>query len=136
MGAWAVDAFGNDEACDWAYDLSESKDLSSVESTLSKVLAVGDGYLESPEAIAGIAAAETVARLQGNYGEKNSYTEAVDNWVSHIKIKPSTDLAKKSHAVIDRVLSDSSELLELWQDSEEFDAWKSSVLDIKSRIHV
>jgi hypothetical protein len=136
MGAWAVDAFGNDDACDWANGLSESKDLTLVESTLSKVLAVGDEYLESPEATEGIAAAETVARLQGNFGEKNSYTEEVDKWVSGIKIKTGTELANKAHAVIDRILIEPSELLELWQDSDDFDAWKASVLNVKSRIHV
>ncbi len=30
MGAWAVDSFGNDTACDWAYGLEEVSDLSLV----------------------------------------------------------------------------------------------------------
>jgi hypothetical protein len=136
MGTWAVDAFGNDDACDWACGLEETKDLSFIDKTLSKVLAGGEDYLEAPDACEGIAAAEVVARLQGKYGERNSYTEVIDNWVAEVKIKPTADINKKAHAVLDRVLSESSELLELWQDSGELDTWRKSVLDIKSRISV
>lgn len=136
MGAWAIDAFGNDDACDWACELEETDDLSFIDHTLSKALAIDTDYLEAPDASEGIAAAEVVARLQGNFGERNSFTEAVDSWVSESNLKPTSNLNKKAHAVLDRVLSEPSELLELWQESDEFNSWKASVLDIKSRIAI
>lgn len=61
MGTGALDTFGNDDACDWAYELLESRDLSIVENALEKVSAAGGVYLESTEATEGFAAAETVA---------------------------------------------------------------------------
>ena len=50
MGAWDTDSFGNDTACDWAYTLEGSNDLSLVESTIDNVLEAGDDYLEAPDA--------------------------------------------------------------------------------------
>jgi hypothetical protein len=136
MGCWAIDAFGNDDAADWAYGLEERSDLSLVESTLDKVLAVGNGeYLEAPYATEALAAIEVVARLQGHWGERNAYTETVDNWVEKTKLKPSKALVQKAHQAIERILSEQSELRELWQDTEEFDAWRASVEDLKARVH-
>lgn len=81
MGAWAVDAFGNDDAGDWSYELEETDDLFLIEEALNKVIETGDQYLEAPDATIALAAAEVIARLQGNWGERNSYTEAADGWV-------------------------------------------------------
>jgi hypothetical protein len=36
--------------------------------------------------------------------------------------------------VVDRVLSEPSELLEVWSESEEFDAWKASVANLRARL--
>lgn len=134
MGAWDTDAFGNDTACDWAYSLEDTGDLVLVESTIDKVLATGSDYLEAPEAEEALAAAEVIARLKGNWGIRTVYTEPVDSWVERTQLKPSSDLARKAHAAIDRILNSPSELLELWEDSEEADAWKQSVSELKSRI--
>jgi hypothetical protein len=41
MGAWDVDSFANDTACDWSYGLEEAKDLGYVENTLDAVLRFG-----------------------------------------------------------------------------------------------
>ena len=63
MGTWAVDAFGNDDAADWAYGLENVKDLSLVEATLDKAIASAGEYLEAPEAAEALAAIEVIARL-------------------------------------------------------------------------
>ena len=134
MGTWAVDAFGNDSACDWAHTLTQTNNLSLIEETFLTLLAVGTDYLEVDEAVEAIAAAEVVARLQGNFGEKNSHTQTTDTWVEKINKRPNNDLCKKAHRALDRILIEPSELLELWQDSDEFEVWQKSVMDLKSRI--
>lgn len=134
MGAWGTGVFDNDTACDWAYSLEESNDLSIVEAAFEKILATGSEYLEAPDAEEGLAAAEVVARLQGNFGEKNSYTETVDSWIAKNKIKVSPELANKALATIARILSEPSEIVELWAESGEFDTWKSNIESLKSRI--
>jgi len=136
MGTWAIDALGNDGACDWAYDLDEYNDLSLVEEALNKALAGGAEYLESLDACEALAAIEVIARLQGNWGEKNAYSESIDVWVEKTKLVPSKALAEKAHTVIERILAEDSELKELWQESEEFDAWEASVKNLAGRIHV
>jgi uncharacterized protein DUF4259 len=49
MGAWGTGIFDNDTACDWAYGLKETNDLSLIESALDKVLTVGAEYLNASE---------------------------------------------------------------------------------------
>lgn len=134
MGTWSVDAFGNDDAADWAYELEEAEDLGPIEEAIAEVLAVGDEYLEAPEATVALAAIEVLARLGGNPGEKTSYTESVDKWVASTTLKPTIELVDKAQAAIARILAENSELNELWQDSEDHEAWLASVADLRARV--
>jgi hypothetical protein len=134
MGAWDHTTFGNDDACDWVGDLCSCEDLSFVEETLGAVIDTGEEYLEAPASSQAIAAAEVVARLQGRLGIRNAYTESVDEWVAaHPQIVPAA-LAHKAHAALDRILTQPSELLELWQESDDFESWKGTITELKSRI--
>lgn len=136
MGTWAVDAFGNDEACDWAYDLEKVNDLSLIEASLDDVIACGSDYIETPEATRAIAAIEVIARLQGNWGERNAYSEPADDWVQTNKLNPSKNLAQKAHLAITRILGEDSELNELWQDSDDYADWLASIAELKARVMV
>ena len=136
MGAWSHESFGNDTACDWAADLQEGDDLAPVEAALDAVLDVGDDYLESPEACEAIAAAEVVARLQGHFGLRDAYSESLDEWVARVGIVPSPELASKARRALDRILSEPSELLELWEESDDAGEWRASVGELKGRIAV
>jgi hypothetical protein len=134
MGAWGTGIFDNDNACDWAHDLKETSDLSLIESALDKVLKVGAEYLDASEAVEALAAAETVARLKGNWGIRDSYTEIMDKWVETTRLTPPQALIEKALRGIERVLSGPSELLELWGETEEFIAWEESVKDLRKRL--
>jgi Domain of unknown function (DUF4259) len=134
MGAWGTGIFDNDKACDWAYDLKETSDLSLIESALDKVLKVGAEYLDASDAEKALAAAETVARLKGNWGIRDSYTEKMDEWVETNRLIPPQALIEKALKAIERVLSGPSELLELWGEGEEFTAWEESVKDLSWRL--
>jgi len=136
MGTWAVDSFGNDDACDWTYEIEKSQDLSPVENALNAVLNSGDSGVESYEATNAIAAIEVIARLQGNWGERSAYSERLDNWVEANQIQPSTDLVQKAHLAIDHILAGNSELHELWKESRDYEAWLASVADLKNRVNL
>ena len=136
MGTWSYESFGNDDACDWSYELEEVDSLSFIEATLDAVLASGDEYLEAPEASQAIAAAEVIARLQGNFGVRDSYTQSVDEWVGRVKLVPPQELARKAHRALVRILQGPSELLELWQESDASTAWINAVSDLRARIRV
>src|SRR5438034_799241 len=98
MGAWDVDSFDNDTACDWAERLEEEDGLSLVTATLDRILDSTPEYIDAWDAAKALAAAEVVARLQGNFGVRNAYTETVDKWVSTQTVVPSPEFAQKAHA--------------------------------------
>jgi hypothetical protein len=134
MGAWGVNTFDNDIACDWVYELEDVNDLSLVRETLARVLATSNEYLDSNDACEGLAACEVLARLKGNWGVRDAYTASLDKWVKNHPIQPSNDLVTQALAVIDRVLTAPSELLELWAAGDEIKAWYDAVADLRSRV--
>ena len=138
MGTWAVGPFGNDFAQDWAQDLQESKDLYFIEDTLNNVLqAETTEYLEAPFGAEALAAVETWSRLQGKGGAKDEDSAGVDEWVADVQAKlskPRADIADKAHRVLTLVLSEASELRELWEDSEHYEDWRATVTDLQRRL--
>jgi hypothetical protein len=132
MGAWSHESFGNDDASDWIAQLEEWDDLGLVESALDAVLAIGDDYLEAPEASEGIAAAEVVARLRGQRGDSDA--DAADAWVEKVGLQAPPALIAKARRALDRILTEPSELMELWDESEDAAAWRASVEDLKARL--
>jgi len=134
MGAWSSDPFGNDTAGDWKYGLDDVDDLSLIEDTIQKLLDVGDDYLEAPDAEEAIAAIDTIARLKGRFHTKDAYTESVDQWVAAHPLVPSAPLIDRATKALDRILSEPSEALELWRESDDFEAWQKQISDLKKRI--
>lgn len=134
MGTWAVDAFGNDTACDWVYGLDEAEDLAPVEAALEAIIANGNEYLDASLAEEALVAIEVIARLQGNWGERSAYSEGVDDWVEKVKLVPSDELAQKALQVLDRIVAEDSEMKELWEDSDEYDAWVAAIEELRERI--
>lgn len=135
MSAWSCESFGNDDACDWAAELEGLNDLSAIGIALDEVLEREDGYLEAPEAARGIAAAEAVARLAGNWGKRDDGSKALDAWVEKVKLKPNETLTNKALRVLDRVTEEPSELLDQWQEADSADPWLAAVLELKDRLN-
>ncbi|MBL8797030.1 MAG: DUF4259 domain-containing protein [Planctomycetia bacterium] len=133
MGAWGVRAFDNDTANDWAYGLDEVRDLSLVEAAFAALEAVGADFLEQDVGAHALAACEVLARLLGNPGYQDAYTEKVDQWVAAHPLKPSPKLLARAEAALDRVLGNESELREEWQDVGE-DEWRQAVEELRQRL--
>ena len=134
MGTWSIEPFGNDDAADWAAELEESNDPSLIQEAINAILAVGDEYLEAPDATVAVAAIDVLARIAGNFGELTSYTEALDSWVEGLEFTPDPELIDKALKALDRILAEDSELRELWEESDEFDAWKTSMQALRERV--
>ena len=132
MGAWGVGAFENDTAGDWAWELEEVEDLSLVQSALADAESAGE-YLDADVAQIALAACEVLARLRGNWGYKNPYTESMDKWVESHKFQPPESLLERASAVIDLVLGENSELAELW-DEGDGQEWRASVEELRHRV--
>lgn len=127
MGAWSHEPFGNDAASDWKYGLLEADDLELIESTLDAVLAVGGDYLDADLASEAIAGVEVLAKLVGKGTQKDSYTEEVDQWVKQHPQRPNATLMTKARKALQRIQAPYSELLELWEESEEGSEWKATL---------
>ena len=134
MGAWGSGVFENDTACDFAADVAEGDNFAALEQTLDRVPATKGGYLEAPDAAEGLAAADIVARLTGSLGVQSAYTATVDAWVGRMQLAPSQELVEKARRAINRILTEPSELLELWQDSKEFETWRRAVDEVSQRL--
>jgi Domain of unknown function (DUF4259) len=81
-----------------------------------------------------IAAIEALARLQGNWGERSSYTAPMDAWVEAVRLAVPPALAGQAVRALDRIVGPSSELHELWAESEELDEWLARVADLRGRV--
>ncbi len=134
MGAWGYLAFDNDTANDWACGLDDVTDLSLVESALDEREGVGAAYLEQDTACTALAACEVLARCRTNAGYKNSYTEKVDAWVAKQRPEATPALLKRAVGSIDRILSNDSELRELWEESDEEEEWRDAIADLRERL--
>jgi hypothetical protein len=119
MGAWDVTAFGNDEAADWAVDLLEGEHPARfIENTLA--LAKGEGYLEDPDGSQIVAAAAVIASACGKAPQ--GLPEDIGEWLRG-KERTLKHLASTALAALQRVRSEPSELLDLWQETDDFSAW-------------
>lgn len=137
MGTWAVHAFGNDDAGDLLGRLFDDGTVSVLEDALSKVaLSEIESYLEAPDGQEAIGAAEAIAWMLGRPDPSIPEDEELNAWIANVKARPSAELIRIAVAAIDRVLTGPSELLELWQESDEFEDWKASVLDTRTRIQI
>jgi hypothetical protein len=132
MGAWGTGNFDNDTALDWVYDLEDREDLSLVVDTIDAVLQ--EEYIDTTVAEEALVAIEVLARLKGNFGKDNAYSEDVDKWVKNHPLQVEDALLQKAKEAIDMILGDKSELKELWEEVDEYDTWSSEVLDLKDRL--
>jgi hypothetical protein len=133
MGAWGELAFDNDTANDWAYGLEDVDDLSLVEAAFAELEDVGDQYLDQDVACNALAACEVLARLLGNFGYRNAYTEKVDTWVAAHPTKPEPALLARGRDAVRRVLGEKSELRELWGETDG-DSWRKTVEELRHRL--
>jgi 2-methylcitrate dehydratase PrpD len=133
MGTWGVDTFENDAAVDWAYGLEAEDDLRLVLIAITGAIGVGEDYLDANLGVEALAACEVVARLKGNWGKRDAYTEIVDAWVLAHPEDPSEMLLEGALAAIDRIVRAPSELLELWEEGD-VEAWKTAVADLRARV--
>lgn len=132
-GGWDTGPFDNDDALDWVWELSESDDLSVVESALNEAVNAS-GYLEGPTGSIAIAAAEVVAALKGK--PASELPSEVAAWVKTHKLSVGSGLVKKARNAILAVRNpESSELAQLWSESEELAGmWQADLEGLLRRL--
>jgi hypothetical protein len=129
MGAWGEGSFENDDAADWVYELEQMEGMEGVAAVLEK--AGEGGYLESPDACIALAAAEAVAAALGE--PSATLPPEVAAWAEGHRDSVDRELAVLALTVVDRIGAD-SELKELWEETDDFEPWKTTLTDLRQRL--
>jgi hypothetical protein len=133
MGAWGYGIFENDTAADWLGSFREEPDLATIEAALDNAISAGPDYLDATEAEEALAAAELVACLLGNASDD---TADIDELVAAIEETPSPKLVQKARKAVARVMTEPSELVELWTEADSLDEWTATLEDLDERLEV
>ena len=133
MGAWNYGVFDDDIAYDALDDLRESLEIiTDMEKYFDAV--IGAEYVEYDERCYALVSA---AVIDGVFNEKQYRCDDEDyfEWVKTLKSFDFTPLKQKAIAAIDAVLSDSSEIKELWEENKElYSAWREDKISIRERL--
>ena len=143
MGAWGYHHFENDGAADFVIQLQEEGITKIYEAILRVVELPESEYVDLDDAQQALAAIEFVAAARGNASK--DFPEESKRWMKEKYLadilEPDPDEAHKayfniteiSQQAIERIRSN-SELKELWEETENADAWKQELDELKERI--
>lgn len=120
MGTWGIGAFENDGVSDWVWELEKASDLEVLRAALSPP----EGYLEAPDGELAVAASELVAAASG---AQRTLPDSVQQWLGQHHTLPFSQLVPLARQALARVLGSQSELVELWEESDEGAEWRSGV---------
>jgi hypothetical protein len=134
MGAWGHQVFENDGAMDFAGTVVDGAGVTVLQDAFDQVIGIGDDFLDSSVAEEALMAAEIVARLNGKPGPQSSYFKNVDAWISRQSQKPAPALIDKARHAVKRILGENSEIVELWQDSDQFELWRAGIENLQARL--
>jgi len=130
VGAWGPGAFENDTAGDFCWSVTDGGGLAALEDAFEHVLEAADEDLEAPAAEEAIAAAAIVARLK----DGTPLDDGLEAWIAKERPAISDALAAKARAALARILTAPSELLDLWQETEDFPDFKAGIDGLLRRL--
>ncbi|MFD8706262.1 DUF4259 domain-containing protein [Kitasatospora sp. NPDC059648] len=129
MGTWDIGPFENDTAADFAYTLDETpidEREELVRKTLARTVQTRD-YLDSSDAVEAVAAAALIA-AQCPGGEPISTSYGPDEALPVF----AADLRPLAADALDRVVAESSELAELWDETADGPRWRQSISRLRA----
>ena len=130
MGAWDIGSFANDDALDWLLDLQEEDDLALLEDAFATMIEQKGQLPDATDSAVAIAAGEVLAALLGSPLE--DLPEEVEEWLPG-KPNPENGLVLQAQEALKIVVGE-SELRELWEETEEFPAWREDVEALITRL--
>ncbi|WP_431933665.1 DUF4259 domain-containing protein [Nonomuraea jabiensis] len=119
MGAWDSGPFDNDTAADWCGELHDAdpEDRAGMVRQALLAAATSGGYLDSDEGCAAMAAIAIVAAERCG-GPPVTSVYAPDFVLDGTRIGLSDDLVPLALHALERVLSENSELWQLWKEAD------------------
>ena len=132
MGTWGIGSFENDTASDWLFDFAEN-DFRLIDRTLAAIASQQEGEpIDADEACEVLAAAECVAAAAG-YPIENLPDEVTQWLADHQPIQVRQAYVRMARTAVAHVRAH-SELKELWQETDEYNAWDSAVANLQTRL--
>ena len=133
MGAWNYGVFDDDTAYDALDDLIESsKIISDMEKYFDAV--IGAEYVDYDDGHYALVSAAVIDSVL-NDTQYSCDDEDYFKWIKTLKSFDFAPLKQKAIDAIDAVLSDSSEIKELWEESEElYSAWREDKISRRERL--
>ncbi|MFD7912856.1 DUF4259 domain-containing protein [Streptomyces sp. NPDC059752] len=128
MGTWDAGPFDNDTAADFCDDLDEAavgEREGIVRGALTRVIDTASDYLEAPESDQAVAAAALVA-AQCPGGEPAHPVYAPEESLPDL-----TGLRDLALQALDRVMTEPSELMELWAGSDGA-PWRANICRLQN----
>ncbi|MGW4721496.1 MULTISPECIES: DUF4259 domain-containing protein [unclassified Streptomyces] len=129
MGTWDIGPFDSDTAADFSYRVDEApaeKKAEVLRGTFREVTGTGGEYLDADLAVEAIASAALLAaQCPGGEPVTTSYGPKEPLPVLPAALRP------EAVAALDRVLTEPSELLELWEESDG-EEWKAGVRGLRA----
>lgn len=133
MGAWGHLNFENDTALDFVAEVEE-EGVDKIKSAIEVINSIEeDAYLDSYLCTEALAAIEYIAAAKDRIAE--DFPEDAEEWLKAHRASLLTirGIIAKSQQAIDRI-KHNSELKELWEETEDYEAWNKVLDDLNSRI--
>ena len=133
MGAWNYGVFDDDTAYDALDDLIESsKIISDMEKYFDAV--IGAEYVDYDDGHYALVSAAVIDSVL-NDTQYSCDDEDYFKWIKTLQSFDFAPLKQKAIDAIDAVLSDSSEIKELWEENEElYSAWREDKISMRERL--
>ena len=129
-GTWDFGQFDNDEALDRSSDWAEAGSVSDIQNALVTVQQLK--YIEAPEAMTALVAAEVVAAAAGH--PSPDLPADLSAWIDRQSAQELVALTPIAKAAISKIVSpEGSELYELWADADLSD-WLAAVSELSDRL--
>jgi hypothetical protein len=133
MGAWGIGLFEDDSALDFLEELAEAKDPLSLMNH-SFTSAAATEYLEYDLAQSVLVSAAAIDTLL-NGTQHGVDLEDLDAWVQRNPNLNVATLKPLAVAAIRRVLSEGSELRELWsENAKDYPVWRGGIESLVGRL--
>jgi hypothetical protein len=138
MSAWGFSSFENDNALDWAFELTQSDSPNVIRLTLERALhdnlvRYEVGFMDTNTVDTAIAAAEIIAALKSNTSEM--LPEVIRTWIHQHDVSFGVDIVQIATQVTIRALQ-AEELRDIWADPTDYAMWRRVVEDVRIRLQM
>ena len=136
MGTWSHEAFGNDQACDWAAEVKESTGFTVIEQAFDQVIMSQDeDFIDADIGSVAHAAAEVLAHILGQGTQDIDFIDGLNQWIDQLNTQASATLIQKAIQALDILTHENSELDELWQESNDYADWTKNLEELKETLN-